>query len=115
MIPKLAKQPTAIPAPKHLRTDGRSHWECVLSTFAFDDHDLPLLQSACEQLDRAAEARAIVSKEGVTIVDRFGQKREHPAVATERAAHLAFVRIERELSLQIPPADSRPPPGRNYG
>ena len=114
MTAKLARIPKAPPAPAHLRDAGREHWQSVLSTFTFAEHDLPMLQSACEQLDRAAEARVIIAKEGVTTTDRFGQSKEHPACAIERAAHLAFVRIERELALQIPPADSRPPLGRNY-
>lgn len=114
MQPKIAKPPRIPPAPAHLRDAGASHWREVLGQFDFAAFDLPMLQSACEQLDRAAAAREIIAKEGVTITDRFGQLKEHPAVAVERAAHLAFVRIERELALQVPAPDTRPPLGRNY-
>ncbi len=112
-MPRLAK-PQTQPPPSHLKAAGREHWLSVLAMFTFSEHDLPMLQSACEQLDRAAEAREIIAKDGVTTKDRFGQLKEHPACAIERAAHLAFVRIERELALQAPAADTRPPLGRNY-
>src|SRR5690348_11282125 len=110
---RLAK-PQTQPPPGHLKTAGREHWQSVLAMFTFSEHDLPMLQSACEQLDRAAEARAIIDRDGVTIKDRFGVTKEHPAVAIERNAHLAFVRIERELALQTPAPDTRSPLGRNY-
>jgi phage terminase small subunit len=80
-----------------------------MTEFAVEGHHHDLLASACLQLDRAAAAAAVIAIEGVTTKDRFGQTREHPAVTTERNAHLAFCRLQRELGLDVEPAASRPP------
>jgi len=52
--------------------------------------------------------------EGLTVKDRFGQTKGHPAVEIERQSLLAFVRIRRELGLNVEPPDSRPPLPRGY-
>jgi len=102
--------------PTYLSQAGRSFWQRVVSEFDLDSAALQLLSLACKQADRAAEARAILAAQPVVYLDRFGQAREHPAVAIERNATIAFARLVRELALDVePPADSRPPrrPGTN--
>lgn len=100
--------------PKHLEKRGRAFWVLVCDEFALEASDLPLLLACCELLDRADEARQKVLNEGLTIVDRFGQTKTHPAVEIERQSLLAFVRIRRELGLDVEPPDSRPPLPRGY-
>ena len=103
-------------APVFLAEAGRTFWTRVLREFELDGPSLELLALACKQADRAAEARAILAAQPLTYRDRFDAPKEHPAVAIERNATIAFARLVRELALDVePPADSRPPrrPGTN--
>jgi len=97
-------------APVFLAEAGRTFWQRIVGEFDLDSAALQLLALACKQADRAAEARAILAAQPLTYPDRFDQPREHPAVAIERNATIAFARLVRELALDVePPADSRPP------
>ena len=97
-------------APVFLAEAGRAFWQRVVSEFDLDSAALQLLALACKQADRAAEARAILAAQPVVYRDRFDAPKEHPAVAIERNATIAFARLVRELALDVePPADSRPP------
>jgi P27 family predicted phage terminase small subunit len=97
------------PAPRHLSSRAKAFWRTVLDGHILEPFQLELLRRACEQLDRADQARAVLEREGLTTLDRFGQPKEHPAVAIERQAHLAIARLLRELNLDVSPPDSRPP------
>ena len=104
------KTSTDPPAPVFLAEPGRTFWQRVVSEFDLDSAALQLLALACKQADRAAEARAILAAQPVVYRDRFDAPKEHPAVAIERNATIAFARLVRELALDVePPADSRPP------
>ena len=71
---------------------------------------MDLLTAACVQLDRAEQARQAIAKDGVIVMDRFQQSKEHPAVAIERKASGEFRLLSRELGLDIePPSDTRGP------
>lgn len=94
--------------PVELACAGLAFWRRVQEEFEMEPHHLDLLASACQQLDRAAAAAAVIEAEGVTAKDRFGQVKTHPAVDIERNAHLAFCRLQRELGLDIAPPPSRP-------
>lgn len=103
------KQKTKIPdSPVPLGAHGTAFWDRVTSEFEIEEHHLDLLASACQQLDRAAAAAAVIASEGVTTKDRFSQVKTHLAVDAERNAHLAFCRLQRELGLDIAPPASRP-------
>ena len=103
MIRKVPKQP-----PRKLKERGKRFWKLVMVEFELSDSDQVVLVSACEMLDRAEAARKLIEKDGMTIKDRFGQTKPHPCVEVERQSHLAFVRIRRELGLDVEPPDSRP-------
>ncbi|MCB2184018.1 MAG: hypothetical protein KQH63_18485 [Desulfobulbaceae bacterium] len=97
-------------AASHLQNEGKRFWRKVLNEFQLEDsHHLKILQVACECLDRITEARAEVEKEGAYIKDRFNQTKEHPGQKTERDNKILFARLIRELQLDIPPEDPRPP------
>ena len=96
------------PAPSHLKADGRRLWSRVTAEYQADDaHTLELLRLAAEALDRAAEARDAVAKDGAYVEGRFGPK-AHPALAVERDSSLRAARLLRELGLLDIP-ESRPP------
>lgn len=95
--------------PATLGEAGRKYWRTVYETFIVEGHHVDILRSACEQLDRASSARAEIQCKGVVVVDRFGQPKASPAVEIERQAHSTFLKLARELGLDIAPAESRGP------
>ncbi len=94
--------------PEALSKRSKLLWRRLLGEYGFGVHELELLQSALEALDRMAEAKAILDREGIITRDRFGAPRKHPAVSIEEQARIAFVRGMRELALEVP-TDVRPP------
>jgi phage terminase small subunit len=70
-----------------------------------DPASLALLTAAAEQLQRAEAARKTISVDGVTILDRFGRPKEHPACVTERAAVNLFRLLIREMGLDTEAAE----------
>src|SRR5262249_14791465 len=95
--------------PADLGDAGRRYWRKVLAEFVVEDHHHDLLVAACRQLDRATQAREIVAQEGIVAMDRFGQAKCHPAVEVERSAHLAFLRLQREMALDVDIPEVRAP------
>jgi P27 family predicted phage terminase small subunit len=89
-----------IQPPEHLLEQGRGCWEQITLNYSLEDHHLRLLQKACEMLDRGAEAKTTLLKQGTYIVDKRTQNLiPHPAVKVERDSAIAFTRILRELGL----------------
>ena len=94
------------PAPTDLGQDGRALWSAVLAEFEIEPHNLFTLHAIATQLDRAAEARAEIAAQGLFIPGRRGQVTENPAAGAERAALRMARTLQRELGLQLEPADS---------
>ena len=61
-------------------------WRAVVAEYELSDAELEVLRSACEQLDRADEAAAILKRHPLVVVDRYGNPRAHPAIEVERKA-----------------------------
>jgi len=103
--------PTRKPkAPPHLKPETAAWWSEVVESWTLDSHHVRLLTLACETWDRCQEARETLKKQKPYYKDRFGQPKEHPAVAVERNSQIAFARLVRELDLDGEPApDPRPP------
>lgn len=97
-------------APAHLAKETRKWWLSVQEEFELGEHHVRLLTLACESWDRAKQAREALNGE-LTYTDRYGNPRLRPEVTVERDSRLAFVRIVRELALDVeaPRDDSRPP------
>ena len=95
--------------PRHLGKDGRALWKEVYAAFELGTHQERILCLACEALDRSVQARHLLADEGPVVLNRFGEKRAHPAVAIERDSRLACIRAIRELNLGVGPDDARPP------
>jgi P27 family predicted phage terminase small subunit len=97
-------------APAHLRADTAKWWLEVVREYELEPHHVKLLTLAAEALDRAAQAREAIAKDGAYIPGRYeGTVRAHPAIVVERDSRLAFARLVRELGLDADPKDSRPP------
>lgn len=97
-------------APQHLSKRSGRFYRSIVNDYALEPHHEELLRRACEAMDRADEARDILAEEGLTVVDRYGQTKPHPAVNIERDARIHVARMLRELDLEgEPDPDPRPP------
>ena len=62
----------------------------ILAEFNISDRGgLEILERAIESFVRMRQAEAIIDKEGLTVVNRFDEKKEHPALNTERKARVS--------------------------
>ena len=97
--------------PKELKASGRRFWRKVNADFDLVEfHHYELLKQCCFCLDRIEMARNEVEKDGKAfILDRFGQLREHPALKVEKDNRILFVRVARELGLDLVTPENRPP------
>jgi phage terminase small subunit len=93
------------PAPAHLSPATKAWWRVVLADFSLEQYQLNVLLCACEAWDRHEQARAALSKFGLTYEDSKGMIRSRPEVAIERDSRVAFLRAVRELNLQLPEPD----------
>lgn len=101
--------------PTGLKAAGKKFFRKVLSEYDLTDHhDIERLVQACKCLDEINEAEELIEVEGRFILDRFSQRREHPAAKAIRDARTLFFRAVRELALDVEPLDSRPPRGKGY-
>jgi len=92
--------------------------EAVKAEYDLEPHHLRLLVLAGRAWDRGEEARAVLDKDGLTVLDKWGVPKAHPLVAVERDSRIAFARLLRELALDVSePSESRPPAimGRRSG
>lgn len=89
--------------PGHLSDAMKAWWRDVEDTYRLEPAHRLLMTHAAESWDRAEQARLLVDVDGPVQVDRFGQKKPHPAVAIERDARAAFARSLRQLDLEGEP------------
>jgi phage terminase small subunit len=89
-------------APKHLSRQSAAWWRSVMRDWDLEPHHEQVLTACAETLDRIAEARAAIEKDGAYIVDRYGQLKPHPALSVERLQRLALVRLLKPLDLEEP-------------
>jgi P27 family predicted phage terminase small subunit len=94
--------------PDHLKDAGRALWTRVMDEFAIDDGaGQALLCAACEALDRMREAQAALAADGMTVTDRYGTKKTHPAIAVERDSRNGMLAALRQLNLDLAPTTAR--------
>jgi hypothetical protein len=77
---------------------SRRLWRHVTSVYDLREDELRILEEAVRALDRAAEARDQLCKDGLIIPGRFGP-RAHPAQAIENSAALRAAKLLRQLGL----------------
>lgn len=101
--------------PRDLSLSAKKRWKALNHEYQISDSaGIQLLSEYCYAFDRAEAARAKIRDEGSVVLDRFGQKKEHPAVATERGAVQTMLNCLRALNLDVEPLRDRPgrPPGK---
>ena len=109
MTPATPKKPTTPKTPAGLCKTAGDFFRSIVGEYVLEDHHLRLLTEAAWMLHRAEEARKQIAKEGATVKDRFGQPKEHPSIAIERGSGLAYLRLRRELNLDVEPNEVRTP------
>lgn len=96
--------------PKELGSKGVEFWRNVLAEFDLTDfHDLTRLKQAAQCLDELDAAENQIKADGMYLPNRYGNVTEHPACKTVRDLRLLHCKIIRELSLDLPSPESRPP------
>ena len=100
--------------PEHLTREAKSWWRKINDEWELGNDALLVLRGALEAFDRCQQARKLLAKEGLMVLDRFEQQKAHPAVSIERDSRLQMVKCWRSLNLDVEPPRSGPgrPPGR---
>ena len=90
--------------PKDLGKHGKSLWKSTMKGSRASEHDLALLETACQLLDRIHDCRERLLKEGLTVKGRYGQPIAHPLVEIERVSMAEFRACVKLLGLheQVP-------------
>ena len=104
-MPKKASplQPTTVAPARSMTLTGRAaelHAK-VLDRWELDEVAAAILALACESLQRADEASAIVSREGMCVPDRWGKPQKHPATLLERDHRAAAAQSLQKLGLSL--------------
>lgn len=111
----MSKKPAATaasPPATGLSPEAQAWFTSVEENYELRDHHRKLLTAACVMWDRAAWARAVLDKDGMTFRDRFGSPKPKPEIAIERDSINAFRQLVHELGLDdeaASPNGSRPP------
>jgi phage terminase small subunit len=106
------KQSTIVqfPPPEHLSPETRAFWVQVTEDYELTPDAAMILRTACENWDRAQQAREAVAQHGLLI-----EGRRNPACDIEKVAYGLFLRAMRQLGLDVIPPGSLPvgrPAGR---
>jgi phage terminase small subunit len=105
----------ATTAPAHLTAEAAAWFGRLASEYGIEDEaGLLMLRAAMESFDRADQARALIAKQGMTSMDKYGQRRPHPAIAIERDSRKNLLAFLKALNLDLEPLRDGPgrPPGR---
>jgi len=101
-------------APETLSAEARDWWQKLQREYAIEDQGgLLLLQTALEAFDRARQAQQDIDRDGLLMVDRFGQTKSHPLLGVERDARAQLITTLKALNLDVEPL--RDGPGRPGG
>lgn len=103
---------TGLRLPSHIKGGVRRWCLSVIKDFVLDEHHVRLLILSAEAWQRGVAAREVIDRLGMTYDDRFGQPKMRPEILVERDSRLSFVRILRELDLDLdaPGGDAKRPP-----
>jgi P27 family predicted phage terminase small subunit len=106
------------PPPPNLSVEARRLWRRLHAGYNLtDEAGMILLATGLEAFDRMRGAQRLLNTEGVTVLDRFGQMRSHPAATIERDSRSAFMQALKALHLDLEPLKDGPgrPPGGDGG
>jgi len=87
--------------PTKLGEAGRSLWHKIVSEYVLEPDNLILLDQACRTADRVAEAESCVTRDGMTVADRWGQLKPHPGCELELKYRRLLKGLLRDMGLHI--------------
>jgi phage terminase small subunit len=92
----------------------KSFYKKIHEEFNPKEHHEVILIRALELLDRAEAARLEIAKDGITVKDRYGSLKAHPAVKIEVDCKSQARLLLRELGMDLVPTGQvgRPSSGR---
>jgi P27 family predicted phage terminase small subunit len=101
-------------APDHLSAEATDWWDRVARQWELDDAGQLSFMVALEAFDRMRQAQGILAEDGAVVLDRFNQRKAHPATVTERDSRAAMLTAMAKLNLDVEPLHDKPgrPPGR---
>jgi hypothetical protein len=109
-----AGTPSMTDPPADLSVESADWFRRIVREYGIaDESGLLILAQGMRAYDRSNEARGILKKEGLTVTDRYGQTRPHPAASVETASTRNFLACMKALNLELEPV--RPGPGRPPG
>lgn len=82
------------------RRSGRL-WRDVLAAWELSPAEKVVLENGLRSLDRADQAAAVLSDEGISSVDRYGAPRAHPLVDVEVRCRREFASAVRQLGVKL--------------
>jgi len=95
--------------PKSLRTPGQALWMRVQEEYAIRDAGgVAILTQICEAEDRIAQYAEAVARDGVTVVNGSGGRRDHPLLKHETQLRMFIVRALQRLGLTTEALYDRP-------
>lgn len=94
---KKANLSTKIPA--HLSADTRRWVLDVAGKWVLEPHHERILLLAACCWDRQRAAEALLKAEGLTVTDKYGQTKPHPAISAEKEARNGFLKAIKQLNL----------------
>ena len=107
------KKAMSIKYPKNLKKTGRRFFRKVQREYIFEEtHDIERLAQAASCLDEIVLAEKILETDGRFFTTKSGIVREHPALKAIRDFRTLFVRIIRELGLDIETKDAPRQPSK---
>jgi hypothetical protein len=102
-------------APAGLSARAKKLWRDVLTVYELSAAEVELLRNALLALDTADAAATIVKREGVTVRDRYGSPKAHPATDVEARNRALFGRFVAQLGVKLAPGVAPPRRGAKPG
>lgn len=87
--------------PTELSRRSRAIWQAVLADYDLHAAELELLRCALVSLDRADEAGEVIARDGVTVLDRYGTPKSHPAADIEARSRAAYARMVAQIGVKL--------------
>ena len=98
----------ALRTPVGIGKHGRKLWTAIQSEYGISDAGgVSLLVSVCRSEDDIQRLRAIIAKDGDTVLDNYGRKQSHPLYVTLRGIEQTKRQCLAALNLDVEPLKDR--------